>query len=411
MTSRTVSPSGSQIDDIEALRAIAIAFTLLTHLPNLFPWGNRFLAAESSYFGFFTGVDLFLAVSGFVIARGLLKKFDSSTTREMWFRTLFAFWIRRAYRIWPTSWLWLSVIVIGSAVTTPSIFGPMHVLVSDSAAVLMQVANIHWWKCVSASASGYECGSTTVWWSLSLEEQFYIALPFAALFFRKRLPLFLIVVVLAQLFLDRPNWGMSIFYYIKTDAISLGVLIAILSSSEIYRIMEPTFLDRRSVGAPVVCLLILLLAITAGHGDKIDPVPFSTGLIAMISAILVFVASYNKDYIVRSKLLKPAFLWLGSRSFAIYLIHVPAMILTHHLWNLIMPEGTVFGGKYTLRFSITWLVMTVLLSEANFRFVETPLRRKGWEVAKRMEENGIVHSRHMPSGSSKTTPIPDGQHV
>jgi peptidoglycan/LPS O-acetylase OafA/YrhL len=381
-----------RIDDIEALRAIAITFTLLTHLPGLFPWGNDFLANQSAYFTFFTGVDLFLAVSGFVIARDLLRRFDSATTSEMWWRTLFAFWIRRAYRIWPTSWLWLFVIVIVDLATPSHIYGDMRKVVSDSAAILMQVANVHWWGCVSGQ---YECaGVTAVWWTLSLEEQFYIALPFAVLLFRKKLPYFLIAVILAQFFLSRPNWGSSLLYYVKTDALSFGVLIAIFSTKSIYEIAEPKFLNNRIFGVPAVALLVLLLAITSGHGKKIDPVPFSTGLIALISAFLVFIASYDRDYIVRSKALKPLFLWLGSRSFAIYLIHGPMIWITFHMWNRIAPKGTVFGPNYTLRYAATWLALTIILAEANYRLVETPLRKKGRLIAKRMQTGtpAILHN-------------------
>lgn len=67
----------SKINDIEALRAIAVLITIADHFGSLFTWGNDTLHKIDIYFGFWTGVDLFFAISGFVIARDLLVRLSA----------------------------------------------------------------------------------------------------------------------------------------------------------------------------------------------------------------------------------------------------------------------------------------------------------------------------------------------
>lgn len=372
-----------RIDDIEALRAVAILYTLLTHMNGLYSWSPPWLVAKVTYFNFSTGVDLFFAVSGFVIARELLEQFASAQTPEARGRLLAAFWIKRIFRIWPSSYVWIGVLLLCSARwSSTGLFHPLTAQLGDFAAIVMQVANFHWWHCMQPNS--WDCGDSVVYWSLSLEEQFYIVLPLAVLLFRKHLAKGLAVIVLAQLFLHRPNFGDGILWWVRTDALALGVLLAMLERTKWYAILEPKFLAQRRYGAPLVAFVVLMLALAQGTPAKIDPVFFSTGMIALIAALLVLVASYNRGYIVRGRALKPVLLWIGSRSYALYLIHFTMIPVTLLVWRHIEPQGTVFGASYGLRFTLTWLALTGTFAELNYRLVETPLRRKGRELAARI---------------------------
>lgn len=380
-----------RINDIEALRAIAISFTLIQHLNWLFPWNNKFLEVKNYFFNFSVGVDLFFAISGFVIARSLLPQLDAAKSAKQVAATIAAFWIRRIFRIWPLSWIWLSVLAICSLVFagTPYAFASISTQFNDIVAALLQVANFHWWQCV---ADKTVCGQTLVWWSLSLEEQFYIALPIAALLFRKRLALFLVVLIAIQFFIPRPPATASIFWWIRTDAIAMGVLIAMFERTSIYALLEPTFLSNRRHGLPLVFLTIVLLAACSGApGVRTDPVFFATGIAAIISALLVVTASYNKGYILSSHWFTPFVLWLGSRSFAIYLMHTIMFWFTKNLWKWIEGPETVFTGNYTLRFLLTWLALLLVFAEASYRFCEVPMRERGRILAKKMLARARQH--------------------
>jgi len=377
------SNSSGRIDDIEALRAVAILITIFGHLQYLFS-ENAMLHTADMYFGLWSGVDLFFAISGFVISRDLLSRLDKAKDSETFWRASFAFWIRRIYRIWPTSWLWITVFAVGALIfREPHYFGYFSRALSDFSAVAMQVANFHFWSCMN-SAIPNQCGSANVWWSLSLEEQFYIFLPLAALLFRKKLPYALGAIVLVQIFIPRPIW--SLLWSIRTDAICLGVLLAIFSRHPIYQIVEPKFMAKSFYAISVVAILIfLLIDLPSDWAGKINPVPFSTGLVAIVSVALVLIASYNKGYIVRNQYVKAVLMWIGSRSYALYLIHYPAIPMTLIICRYIEPSGTAFEPSDTLRYFVVWLCLLLGLSELNYRFVETPLRRKGRQIALRME--------------------------
>ena len=62
--------------------------------------------------------------------------------------------------------------------------------------------------------------------------------------------------------------------------------------------------------------------------------------------------------------------WVGSRSYALYLVHVFAFVATREIWFRLSPPGTAFGSTYTLRFTVTALVLLFGLAELNRVTVE-----------------------------------------
>ncbi|MEE8618315.1 MAG: hypothetical protein V3S86_03480, partial [Nitrosomonadaceae bacterium] len=80
--------------------------------------------------------------------------------------------------------------------------------------------------------------------------------------------------------------------------------------------------------------------------------------------------------------IKSIFLWIGSRSYGLYLIHIPTYYMTYELWFRI--AGPDFGITYTTLLLLTAIPLLCVLTEINFRLVEVPLRRKGAAIANRM---------------------------
>jgi peptidoglycan/LPS O-acetylase OafA/YrhL len=375
-----------RIDDIEALRAIAILFVVFSHLPELMPWANAKLDYLHHYFAFWTGVDLFFAISGFVIARDLISKIVSSPdgNQEHVWRVILSFWIKRAWRILPSAWLWVALSFVGAiALNRSGAWGNVLTNFTGMIAAITQTANFRIWVC-HALPSG--CGANSIYWSLSLEEQFYILLPLVCLVFRKRIVYILGVIAVVQILL--PREPVTFAWVVRSDALALGALLAIFSKSKFYEIFEPTFMKSRWMFIVPVALLVSLAALPI-EGDKREFIPFSTGVIACVSAALVFVASYNRDYIVRFWVVKKALVWIGVRSFAMYLIHYPAYALTREIWYRIEPRGTVFGGSYTLRFMLTAVALILLMTEVTHRLVEIPMREKGRRIAHDFESQPI----------------------
>lgn len=379
-----------KIADIELLRGMAVIFVLIEHLPlNLFPWISGQGSRLYYYFGFWTGVDLFFAISGFVITRSLLPMLEMTSGAASFFNATLSFWVRRAWRLLPSAWLWLAIILVLSLAFNHShAFWSFRANLEATVAAVLDVANFRILLVYGKS----EPGVAFPYWSLSLEEQFYILLPIVVFFAGRRLPWVLAIGILGQFFVTRsgphaPELG-QVLNILRSDGLMMGVLLAIWSRNPTYHLFEPSGLRRRPLaGLALFALLAVLLATLGGAGLII--VSFTVGLVALVSAALVFLASYDQDYLMPPGLVKNVMLWVGSRSYALYLIHMPSYFLARELWFRIEPPGTVFDHHFMLRLGLTGFGLLFVLAELNYRFVEVPLRRHGVQIARRIAQRSV----------------------
>jgi peptidoglycan/LPS O-acetylase OafA/YrhL len=194
-----------RIDDIELLRGLAVFGILIHHSRGgLLAWSTPALDRFHAYFTLGHTLDLFFAISGFVIARDLIPKVqDSGADRISFFRLAIGFWIRRAYRLLPSAWICLAGIVLLSLLFNSSnAFGSFRSNFAGAVAATLQVANMHY---AINFFSELGMGVTYHFWSLSLEEQFYFALPFMLFFVGRAFPWLAAALVLAQLLSVRPG--------------------------------------------------------------------------------------------------------------------------------------------------------------------------------------------------------------
>ena len=372
----------SRNSDIEVLRGIAVIYVVIFHAyGNLIPWRSPELSALFVNFGGGSGVDLFFVISGFVIARTLIPKLDACADRRQFWVTSLAFWIRRYWRLLPTAWLWIGIVLLCSVFLNSSgAFGTFKTNFESGLSAILQVANFY-----LAYTFGTPGGSGALFplWSLSLEEQFYMLLPVLVLISGRWLPHILIAAVLLQLASSRSGLYEML---LRTDGLLLGVLLAIYSQSRSYAFLEPSILGRnRLLAAPVLLALFLCLAIIGA--ESLTSVSHSTSIITLVSTALVFLASYDQDYIMRKGRAKNVLMWVGSRSYAIYVIHIPAFYLSREIWfHIGNPTSPKFNPAYLDQLVITAAILIGLLSELNYRFIELPLRLKGRKISRRFEE-------------------------
>jgi peptidoglycan/LPS O-acetylase OafA/YrhL len=372
----------SKNSDIEVLRGIAVIYVVIFHAyGNLIPWRSPELSALFVNFGGGSGVDLFFVISGFVIARTLIPKLDACADRRQFWVTSLAFWIRRYWRLLPTAWLWIGIVLLCSVFLNSSgAFGTFKTNFESGLSAILQVANFY-----LAYTFGTPGGSGALFplWSLSLEEQFYMLLPVLVLISGRWLPHILIAAVLLQLASSRSGLYEML---LRTDGLLLGVLLAIYSQSRSYAFLEPSILGRnRLLAAPVLLALFLCLAIIGA--ESLTSVSHSTSIITLVSTTLVFLASYDQDYIMRKGRAKNVLMWVGSRSYAIYVIHIPAFYLSREIWfHIGNPTSPKFNPAYLDQLVITAAILIGLLSELNYRFIELPLRLKGRKISRRFEE-------------------------
>jgi peptidoglycan/LPS O-acetylase OafA/YrhL len=173
-----------------------------------------------------------------------------------------------------------------------------------------------------------------------------------------------------------------ILMVVRTDALALGVLLAMWSARPDYVRWEPTFLRRPWAG--VAALLILALALSFMATDRFTFANYRIGAIAVLSAVLVWIASYNRDYLMPAGLLKNLMVWIGSRSYGIYLIHIPAYALVREVIFRLQAAGLPSPAGHPALTILFAGGLIVLLSELNYRFVEMPMRNRGASLVQRL---------------------------
>ncbi|PZM07577.1 acyltransferase family protein [Rhizobium tubonense] len=376
------------ISDIEVLRAFAILFTLIHHVLFLLLWPSSTYSAIMGTFSFWGGVDLFLVISGFVIARQFIPTVTAARDTGDFLRLAGEFWIRRAFRILPTAWVWLAIPLALTA-ALPA-YSNWFSTLSETFAALFQVANFHHWYELNGRAPAG--GVSGAYWSLSLEEQFYLALPFVAYFGRKHIRALILAAIFIQLFIPRAPG--DLLWDVRADALLVGVAIYFFSISKFYSLFDPTLLNNRPASVFVIVALLFGLAAMAG---TMSLVPFFTGMIAIFSGLLVLIASYDKSYICRQRQLKALLLWVGSRSYALYLANLPIFFLNRYVYLHIL--GWDHPTYPRVLFSaFTALAMLILAAELNYRFVEMPLREKGKRIGRQFRERPIISEPSVREG-------------
>lgn len=359
---------GRQNQDIEILRAYSILLVLYEHMPAITGFAN--IDKIRNAFTGWVGVDLFFCISGFVIFLSLSSRVHYDMPRREAIREGVAFWIRRFWRLAPAAWLWLLLGGILIATSSPAEIGAPADNISDALASLFNFQNFHRWGC---NIERQVCGRLfPAYWSLSLETQFYLLLPFAmALAPRRWLTYGLLILIAIQFPMRRAANSIDIAWFVRTDAIAWGVLIGQLALSPNRWLIEPRFLGNRITKVIFTALFLGML----GTSQYFWREGFFVGLAALVCAGLVFAASYNKGYIARLFGANDVLMWIGARSFSIYVVHMVAFKAVREICQAV--------GFYDFRPGpkVVYLLIaysaTFAAAALTYRYVETPLRKLG----------------------------------
>ena len=326
---------------IQALRALAAILVLVYHAK----WLD----------GGYIGVDIFYVISGFLITGILVRELDTKNTIS-----LIAFYARRAKRLLPASFLVIFTTGIAGFIFLPA--SMRESFGKDLIAASTYVSNFLFalWE------NDYQNLNSTPspfihFWSLAVEEQFYLFWPFFILIlFRigKRKAVFygviatLVLSFLFSLYLTEraPIWA---FYILPTRAweLAAGALLV--------------FLPQLKRARPLLALIAL---ITLGAGtiifNETTPFPGTAALVPVISTVLLL-ASRNQwppfiDVIAKLRTTQ----WLGAISYPLYLWHWPVLVIP-----------AIYIGEELGTLQITLLLaLTVILAGLTHRYVEAPLR-------------------------------------
>ncbi|WP_084075413.1 acyltransferase family protein [Demequina sp. NBRC 110052] len=338
--------------DIQGLRTVAVLLVVAYHLTGM-PSGG------------FIGVDVFFVISGFLIGGALFRQFDSEGRIG-----LKAFYWRRLWRLGPAS-LAAIVATVGMSFWLMSTARAHETLV-DAGWTLLLVANLRFaLQGVDYSNVGAADSPLLHFWSLAVEEQFYIIAPLAIMgaallaprvmkdVARRRVGVVLVVLVLlgASAWMTLANPGHAYFSLAaRAWELAVGVFAALLVSVSTERI-DRLRVDIAYVGLALIAFSGLWVSESVGF-------PFPWAIPAVLgSALVVWSGARGAGPAVLDN---APMRYLGDRSFAIYLWHFPAiaMVQQFRLDNRV----------------INWvaaLVLTFAATELSYRLVEKPLRAIG----------------------------------
>jgi peptidoglycan/LPS O-acetylase OafA/YrhL len=370
----------TRLPEIEVLRGVAVAGVVVHHMQgNLVLAPHRLLDAMLTYLDYWTGVDLFFAISGFVIARSLLPAVGRVRGVRGFMVVAVGFWIRRAWRLLPSAWLWLALCVgLAAGFNHSGVFGTVRTNGWAALAGMLDFADFRF----ADAFFRFHYGASFAWWSLSLEEQFYLLLPPLAFLAGRALPWLLGLAVLLQFPLVRTPWLMAF----RTDAILLGVLLAVAAR-------RPGFSALGDVLARLpwwwrrLPAALLVLALGALGNQALAFSHFRIGPIAVVSVLLVYLAAQDRGLVLGPGWSRRVMMVAGARSYALYLVHIPAFFIAREVWFRIGPQPT------EIPVALTGLALMACFAELNWRLVERPLRAHGGRVATRWAD------RHAMVGS------------
>jgi peptidoglycan/LPS O-acetylase OafA/YrhL len=354
--------------EIERLRALAILVTVYAHFGFVTLGQSDVYIVLQHYIGTSNGVILFFVISGFVISKTLIPEIDSGRPVP---HVLTAFWIRRATRILPLCTLWLAIpLALSFFFNSRGLLASFEANLDGSKAAALFYYNIF----LNVYRGHHDIFA--VYWSLSLEEQFYALYPFLLLFFGP-MPFRLLGIALVCLAIAATPLYSSVFQSgsLRIDPMLYGCVVYLIASNYRRRYWcVPAWL-----GLPLSLTLVLSLVTIHYTLGPLLPSLLALPSMALNCALLVWLAAQERNFIPSlGRFIDPVMSWIGSRSFGIYLIHLPVFAFAGEWTWRFQRWDTVFG-----RTVVAFAVIAISV-EASYRFVEVPIRRWGRQLSSRV---------------------------
>jgi peptidoglycan/LPS O-acetylase OafA/YrhL len=349
------SPGGEFRPELEGLRAVAVGLVLLYH------------AGLPKFHGGYVGVDVFFVLSGFLITGLILRELRATGRID-----LPQFYARRARRLLPAA----AVALAGTLVLSVLLLPPLRVpdVAGDAAAASLYVSNLRF----AVQATDYLASEVAPspllhFWSLGVEEQFYLFWPALLLVVAslggrlrgrdRRLGLAVVAVTaisfLVSLILTNvaQPWA---FFSLPARAweLGLGALLALGAA----RLAD---LSRLTAGALVVAGLALV-TLSGLLLEPSTPFPGTAAVFPTAGAALVIAGGAAGAGTIPVRLLTLAPMrFLGRISYSLYLWHWPILVL----------PAAAIEGKLSVAARLALVGVSIVVATASQRWVEEPIRQ------------------------------------
>ncbi|WP_157210445.1 acyltransferase family protein [Turneriella parva] len=336
--------------DLQGLRAIAVIAVLIFHV-----WPQTFR-------GGFVGVDVFFVISGFLITSLLIAEHEATGKVD-----LPRFWARRFLRLLPAASVVLIAVVVGTL-----IFLPKPMWISTGLQVLAAAVYFENWALVLQSVDYWAQGQLATpvqhFWSLSIEEQFYIFWPpliavcgvIAARgrrgirFYGTLLVLVITAASLALSVVPDPESG-SPYFKTTTRAweLALGALLALISHRQILPRWLRSIFGWLGLGAIAISVLAI---------NEAMRFPGYAALLPTLGTVLL-ITCHNAPYSPHRLLALRPLQWVGDLSYSIYLWHWPLVVFTRPFGE----EASQLSAAIVIGGSLLFAVLCKYLIEDPFR--------------------------------------------
>ena len=347
---------------VDGLRALAVATVFMYHA------GATWLP------GGFLGVDFFLVISGYLITSLLVAEQQGTGRLDLW-----RFWLHRARRLLPALFLALAGTLIAMLILH------WEEVARLKGAVLASLAYVTNWYFVVADVPYFEqFGRPNVFthlWSLAVEEQFYLFWPLvlAVVLIVFRLPVWVLGVLAAAGATFSTWWAWHLYdpyelpwrIYYGTDTRAVGLFVGILGAV----LLPPGRL--KAMGSWVARAGIEVLGLAALVGvlwcmftiNEFESPLYQGGflLLAVPAIVLIIVTAHPQSWMGRFWGL-PILVWVGQRSYGMYLYHWPVLMLTR------ANEDVPLSGAPLVAIQV---ILVVGISALSYTYVEQPIRRNG----------------------------------
>jgi peptidoglycan/LPS O-acetylase OafA/YrhL len=342
------SLKGSRIHTLDGWRGIAILLVIANHSALYSPFDRQLWARLGTL-----GVDIFFVVSGYIITLRFLEEREKTSTID-----LGSFYLRRVFRILPLVCAYLSTLVILSRFINLVDFHPSEILGS-----LFFFRNYQ----LAASPDGLY---TTHFWSLSIEEHFYLMWPAILLWLGNRRALWFAAIGAAvsaiwraynlahpiawigRLLPNPDRFAMQTRTDVRLDGLLLGCAVAIL-------LTRPSIRSFISRNLPKETPLLLAIALGLNVWRTNGQPALSDYL--LISAMLASTLVIEEGLAHKGPNWRPL-VWIGTISYSAYIWQ--QLFLTH-------PDASTFPLGIVCRFPLN-LVCVLAISMASFYLIERP---------------------------------------
>lgn len=356
----------SYLPGLDGLRCIAVLAVLLYHIsPNQFVGG-------------YIGVDLFFVISGFLITYLNLQKIENPNKTF----SLKNFWLRRARRLIPALVLVILVCVPLGALIYPDILVGVF---RQVAGALTYTTN---WVEIIHGSNYFDQANPSLFknfWSLAVEEQFYLIWPpILLLLMSRRLRNSQLISIIAAIglaslvlmgVLATPDNYTRVYYGTDTHCFGLafGIIFAFIWNRQEGPLSREWITSQKwtvalaPVGLVGFALIVMLVPDTAAF-----TYPFGLGLGSLFSLFLVGSVIIRQDSVFTRIMELAPMRWVGVRSYSIYLWHWPMLVFG----RILIP--TALGTVENVAVDVLFAAISFVASDLSYRFVEEPLRKDGF---------------------------------